>query len=45
MAGNIIPETVLRFFPYSLFPIPVRLTLTAEAYSQLLYIFNAQQLS
>ena len=33
--GNIIPETVLRFFPYSPFPIP---------YSRLLCIFNAQQL-
>jgi hypothetical protein len=35
VAGNIIPETVLRFFPYSPFPIP---------YSQLLCIKNAQQL-
>jgi hypothetical protein len=35
VAGNIIPETVLRFFPYSPFPIP---------YSPLLCIFNAQQL-
>jgi hypothetical protein len=36
VAGNTIPETVLKFFPYSPFPIP---------YSQLLCIFNAQQLT